>query len=107
MAGAGRAAALAEGLASVRHQGKGELTMGIIDIIALVAERAPKVIGAGRSVADLRQSAGGIIADVALRLKALVDAQLAALDRNGEETRAGQESLIATRSVFTPWSAMQ
>ena len=73
--------------------------MGIIEIIALVAELAPKVIGAGKSVVDLWQSAGGIIADAektgkvdadaALRLKALVDAQLAALDRNAEEAKAG------------------
>ncbi len=72
--------------------------MGVIEIIALVAELAPKVIGAGKSVVDLWQSAGGIIAaaentgkvdaDAALRLKALVDAQLTALDRNAEEARA-------------------
>ena len=73
--------------------------MGVIEIIALVAELAPQVIGAGKSVVDLWQSAGGIIAaaektgkvdaDAALRLKALVDAQLAALDRNADEARAG------------------
>ena len=73
--------------------------MGVIEIIALVAELAPKAIGAGKSVVDLWQSAGGIIADAektgkvdadaALRLKALVDAQLAALDRNADEARAG------------------
>ncbi len=73
--------------------------MGVIEIIALVAELAPKVIGAGKSVADLWRSAGGIIADAektgkvdadaAMRLKALVDAQLAALDRNADEARAG------------------
>ena len=73
--------------------------MGIIEIIALVAELAPKVIGAGKSVADLWRSAGGIIADAekngkvdadaAMRLKALVDAQLAALDRNAAEAEAG------------------
>ena len=72
--------------------------MGVIEIIALVAELAPKVIGAGKSVVDLWQSAGGIIAaaektgkvdaDAASRLKALVDAQLAALDRNAEEAKA-------------------
>ncbi len=72
--------------------------MGVIEIIALVAELAPKVIGAGKSVVDLWQSAGGIIvaaektgkvdADAALRLKALVDAQLAALDHNAEEAKA-------------------
>ena len=71
----------------------------VIKIIALVAELVPKVIGAGKSVADLWRSAGGIIADAektgnvdadaALRLKALVDAQLAALDRNADEARAG------------------
>ena len=73
--------------------------MSVIEIIALVAELTPKVVGAGRSVLDLWQSAGGIIAaaektgkvdaDAALRLKALVDAQLAALDRNAEEARGG------------------
>jgi len=72
--------------------------MGVIEIIALVAELAPKVIGAGKSVVDLWQSAGGIIsaaektgkvdADAALRLKALVDAQVAALDLNAEEAKA-------------------
>ena len=72
--------------------------MSVIEIIAVVAELGPKVIGAGRSVMDLWQSAGGIItaaektgkvdADAALRLKALVDAQLAALDRNAEEAKA-------------------
>ena len=65
------------------------------DAIALVAEQAPKVIGAGKSVVNLWQSAGGIIAaaestgkvdpGAALRLKSLVDAQLAALDRNAAE----------------------
>jgi len=63
-----------------------------------LAELAPKVIGAGNSLVDLWQSAGGIIAaaektgmvdaDAALWLKALVDAQLAALDRNAEEATA-------------------
>ena len=72
--------------------------MGILEIIALVAELAPKVINAGKSVADLWRAAGGIIADAektgkvdadaALRLKVLVDAQLAALDRNADEARA-------------------
>jgi len=72
--------------------------MGVIETIALVAELAPKVIGAGKSAVDLWQSAGGIIAaaektenvdaDAARRLKALVDAQLAALDRNAEEAKA-------------------
>jgi hypothetical protein len=72
--------------------------MGIIEIIALVAELAPKIIDAGKSVADLWRAAGGIItdaeqtgkvdADAALRLKALVDAQLAALDRNADDARA-------------------
>lgn len=57
------------------------------------------MIGAGKSVVDLWQSAGGIIADAektgkvdadaALRLKTLVDALLAALDRNADEARAG------------------
>jgi len=60
----------------------------------LMAELAPKVIGAGKSVVDLWQSAGGIIADAekarkvdtdaALRLKALVAAHSAALHRNAE-----------------------
>ena len=73
--------------------------MGIIEIVALVAELAPKVIGAGKSVVELWQTAGGIIAaaeksgkvdaDAAMRLKALVDAQLAALDRDADEARAG------------------
>jgi len=72
--------------------------MGILEIIALVAELAPKVINAGKSVADLWRAAGGIIADAektgtvdadaALRLKVLVDAQLAALDRNADEAKA-------------------
>ena len=70
----------------------------VVEIIALVAELAPKVIGAGKSVAYPWRSSGGIIADAektgkvdadaALRLKALVDAQLAALDRNAEEAKA-------------------
>lgn len=74
--------------------------MRIIEIIALVAELAPKMIDAGKSVADLWRAAGGIIADAektgkvdadaALRLKALVDAQLAALDRNAAEAEAGR-----------------
>ena len=73
--------------------------MSVIEIIALVAELAPKVVSAGRSVMDLWQCAGGIITaaektgkvdtDAALRLKALVDAQLAALDRNADEAGAG------------------
>ncbi len=72
--------------------------MGIIEIIALVAELAPKMIDAGKSVADLWRAAGGIItdaektgkvdADAALRLKVMVDAQLAALDRNADDARA-------------------
>lgn len=70
---------------------------GVIAIVSLVAELAPKLIDAGKSVADLWRSAGGIIADAektgkvdpdaAMRLKALVDAQLAALDRNADEAR--------------------
>ena len=73
--------------------------MGIIEITAMVAEMAPKVIGAGKSVVDLWQSAGGIIADAektgkvdadaAVPLRAPVQAQLAALDRNADEARAG------------------
>lgn len=72
--------------------------MGIIEIVALVAELAPKVIGAGKSVADLWRSAGAIISDAektgkvdpdaAMRLKALVDGQLAELHRNAEEAGA-------------------
>ena len=64
-----------------------------------MAELAPRVIGAGKSVVDLWQTAGGIIAaaeksgkvdaDAAMQLKALVDAQLAALDRDADEARAG------------------
>lgn len=59
---------------------------------------APNVPGAGKSVVDLWQSAGDIIAaaekvgkidaDVALGLKVPVDAQLATLDRNAETVRA-------------------
>jgi len=58
----------------------------------------PEPIGADKSVIALGQSAGGIIAaaektgkvdvDAALRLKAPVDAQLAALNRNAEEAKA-------------------
>lgn len=72
--------------------------MGIIEIIAPVAERVSEVIGAGKSVANIWRLAGGFIADAektgkvdadaAVRLKALVDAQLAALDRNADEARA-------------------
>jgi hypothetical protein len=35
----------------------------VIDAIVPMAELAPKVIGAGKSVADLWRSAGGIITD--------------------------------------------
>jgi hypothetical protein len=72
--------------------------MGILEIIALVAELAPKVIDAGKSVADLWRSAGAILAeaektgkvdpDAAMRLKALVDGQLAELRHNADEARA-------------------
>ena len=65
-----------------------------------MAELAPQMIDAGKSVADLWRSAGGIIADAektgkldgdaALRLKALVDAQLAVLDCNVKEAEAGR-----------------
>jgi hypothetical protein len=73
--------------------------MSVLEIIALVAELAPKVINAGKSVSDLWRSAGAIIADAektgavdpdaTMRLKALVDAQLAELRRNAEEARDG------------------
>jgi hypothetical protein len=72
--------------------------MSILEIIALVAELAPKVIDAGKSVADLWRSAGDILAeaektgkvdpDAIMRLKALVDGQLAELRRNADEARA-------------------
>ena len=74
--------------------------MGIIEIIALVAESSPKEIGAGKSVVDLWQSAGGIIAAAektgkmepmlsAATPRRRLDAWLAALDRNADEARAG------------------
>ena len=70
----------------------------------MVAELAPKVIEAGKSVADLWRSAGGIIADAektgkvdpdaAMRLKAVVDAQLVGA---GPECRVGPESPQSTQ----------
>ena len=61
--------------------------MGVIEIIALLAELAPKMIDGGKSVADLWRSARGISADAektwkvdadaVMRLKALVNTQLA------------------------------
>ena len=55
-------------------------------IIALMADLASKVIDAGKSVADLWCSVGGIIADAEKTGK--VDAD-AARDRNADEARAG------------------
>lgn len=79
--------------------------------ISLVAELAPKVIGARKPVVDLWPSADGIIAtaektgkiasDSALRLKALVDSHLAALDRNAAEAKA-----VRWRKISPPASAM-
>lgn len=64
----------------------------------LVAELAPKVIDAGKSMADLWRSAGGTIADAektgkvdaeaATPLIALVDARLAALHLHAEDAWA-------------------
>ena len=75
--------------------------MGILEIIALVMELAPKMIDAGKSVADLWQSAGGIIKDAEvtgkvdpdaeMRLRALVEAQLRILDQNTAEAMNTQE----------------
>lgn len=69
--------------------------MGIMEIIALVAELAPKVISAGASVTDLWRSAGAIIsdaektgkvdADAEMRLRALVQVQLDKLHENAKE----------------------
>jgi hypothetical protein len=39
--------------------------LGTIEIIALVAELAPKEIDAGKPVTDLWRLAGGIVADLA------------------------------------------
>jgi len=71
--------------------------MSILSIIALVAELAPKLIAAGGAVADLWRSAGGIIdeaektgkvdPDAAMRLRALVQAQLDRLSKSAEEAR--------------------
>lgn len=71
----------------------------VIETVALTAEWAPPVIVACKSVVDLGQSVGSIIADAektgnvaadaAMRLKAWVDAQLAALDRNAAAAEAG------------------
>ena len=70
--------------------------MTILEIIALVAEVAPKVIGAGKSVLDIWNMAhaaitgakdGVVDPDAALRLRALVDASLAALDKNADEAK--------------------
>lgn len=72
--------------------------MGIMEIIALVAELAPKVIAAGSSVADLWRAAGGIIseaertgkvdADAEARLRSLVQVQLDKLHENAKDAGA-------------------
>ena len=69
--------------------------MGALEIVMLVAELAPKVIAAGRSVMDLWNAAGGILkdaeasgtvdSDAAIRLRALVQAELDRLDQNTAE----------------------
>lgn len=71
--------------------------MGVLEIVALVAELAPKVIAAGSSVADLWRSAGAIITDAektgkvdedaATRLRALVQVQLDKLHANATEAQ--------------------
>lgn len=71
--------------------------MGVIEIIALAAELAPKLVSAGKSVADLWQTAGSIIKtaestgkvdeDAEMRLRALVDGQLAELHQHAAEAR--------------------
>ena len=72
--------------------------MSVMQVIALVAELAPKVIAAGSSVADLWRAAGGIIsdaektgkvdADAEVRLRALVQVQLTKLHENAKEAGA-------------------
>lgn len=72
--------------------------MGIMAIIALVADLAPKVIAAGGAVADLWRAAGGIIGeaektgkvdpDAEMRLRALVQVQLDKLAQNAKEAGA-------------------
>lgn len=72
--------------------------MGILEIVSLVAELAPKVIAAGSSVADLWRAAGGIISDAEktgkvdpdaeARLQALVQIQLTKLRDNAKEAGA-------------------
>ena len=72
--------------------------MGILSIIQLVFELAPKVIEAGGAIADLWRAAGGIIddaeqnngkvdADAEIRLRALVQVQLDKLAAYAEEAR--------------------
>ena len=78
----------------------------LMNIITLLTELAPKVIGAGKSVVYLRQSASGIIAaaektgsvdaDAVPPLKALINARLAAQYDVDEEARwlaAGRKSI--------------
>ena len=72
--------------------------MGILEIIALVADLAPKIIAAGGAVADLWRAAGGIISeaestgkvdhDAEMRLRALVQVQLDKLAENAKEAAA-------------------
>lgn len=72
--------------------------MGVLEVIALVAELAPKVIAAGGAVADLYRTAAGILsdaennggkvdADAVDRLRALVRVQLEKLHENAKEAR--------------------
>lgn len=72
--------------------------MGILSIIQLVFELAPKVIEAGGAIADLWRAAGGIIddaernsgkvdQDAEIRLRALVQVQLDKLAAYAEEAR--------------------
>jgi hypothetical protein len=72
------------------------MIMTILEIIALVANVAPKVIGAGKSIMDIWNMANAAITgakdgvvdpDAAARLHALVTAQLDALQRNADEAK--------------------
>lgn len=73
--------------------------MGILEIIALVAELAPKVATSFGAVADLYRTAAGILSDAnanggavdpdaEMRLRAIVAAELKRLDDRAAE--AGQ-----------------
>ena len=70
--------------------------MGILEIIGLVSELAPKVIAAGGAISELWRAAGGIIGDAeknggkvdpdgATRLRALVQVQLDKLHAAAQE----------------------